>query len=535
MNNLYLLLWAWLICITQGHNLLIVNGAVTSSSARILVDRSSSSDSAEIAWELFKFTTSGRSDLTNTEPLASSVQSGVFDIAMKPYILHLDALQSCHNYRVEFQKIDANQANLSEHRMTSKFSTLCTNGQAAKVVVVSCDRHADDLNDDDFVATLNDLDFDLALHIGDQIYADKLQNQDWQSQDELEEAYRNLYREGWTRPAMASFLRRGSHIMIPDDHDALNAVSPTNIQRPELVPFFLAGQRTIYEYQTALMRDVDTANLSASHFGVEQPAPVHTLFTMAGVGFAALDARFFQSYGPVEEGFELLGQAQTDSLLTNLAQWQTDPSIHHVVVLTSVPLLWPSEPMAHVAALAEGDKYPMHPYMRSNLIKIMTALQNCHRLKPVTAISGDVHLSSANQLCYSHNAITQDCIPAYVTSGLTSSSAAVNIFKLLAFDAWVKWPLPPQFSHLVQINDKVVREQWYVEVEGLELINNYLTLEWNDSSVIKVQRHLRQWESTTVRAYHDIILNTLPLATIVLVVLLISACCSCCASKLNRH
>ena len=80
-------------------------------------------------------------------------------------------------------------------------------------------------------------------------------------------------------------------------------------------------------------------------------------------GCHRLHARFFQSYGPVLEGYELLGKAQTDALLTTLAQWQADPGIHHVVVLTGLPLLWPSEPLALVAAYFEGKRPTMHsPY-----------------------------------------------------------------------------------------------------------------------------------------------------------------------------
>jgi len=131
----------------------------------------------------------------------------------------------------------------------------------------------------------------------------------------------------------------------------------------------------------------------------------------------------------------------------------------------------------------------MHPYMRANLVKVLAALQSCHRVKPIIVVSGDVHLSSAMRLCYSHNGIAQDCIPAYVTSGLTASAAAVNMVKLLAFDAWLYWPLIPQFSHLVvggDNDDKLVREHWQVSMDSLELVNNYLTLDWNNSNTLHV-------------------------------------------------
>lgn len=38
-------------------------------------------------------------------------------------------------------------------------------------------------------------------------------------------ALRAFYRKSWTRPAMRSVLRTGSHIMVPDDHDLVNAVT----------------------------------------------------------------------------------------------------------------------------------------------------------------------------------------------------------------------------------------------------------------------------------------------------------------------
>ena len=128
----------------------------------------------------------------------------------------------------------------------------------------------------------------------------------------------------------------------------------------------------------------------------------------------------------------------------------------------------------------------MHPYMRANLVKVLAGLQTFHRAKPLTLVSGDVHLSSATRLCYSHNAIEQDCIPAYLTSGLTSGAAAVSSLVLLTFDAWLHWPLAPHFAQLVTVGDKLVREKWHVEVDGVELINNYLTLEWNNDSALLV-------------------------------------------------
>jgi hypothetical protein len=60
------------------------------------------------------------------------------------------------------------------------------------------------------------------------------------------------------------------------------------------------------------------------------------------------------------------------------------------------------------------------------------------------------------------------------------------MIKLLAFDAWLHWPLVPQFSHLVEQGDKIVREKWEVTIDAMELVNNYITLEWNNSSTLYV-------------------------------------------------
>ena len=56
---------------------------------------------------------------------------------------------------------------------------------------------------------------------------------------------------------MCTGLVSGGLVMVGNavvDSNRLSCSSPGNIQRPELVPYFLAGQRTIYEYQTALFK-----------------------------------------------------------------------------------------------------------------------------------------------------------------------------------------------------------------------------------------------------------------------------------------
>jgi hypothetical protein len=62
-----------------------------------------------------------------------------------------------------------------------------------------------------------------------------------------------------------------------------------------------------------------------------------------------------RSFHAVQPPFALLGEKQTLLLLKYLKTWAEDPEVDYVMVLSSVPLMWPSVPLALLAAAAEGS------------------------------------------------------------------------------------------------------------------------------------------------------------------------------------
>src|SRR5690606_19225128 len=93
-----------------------------------------------------------------------------------------------------------------------------------KILVVSCNRYYDDL-DDGFWKRLQQEDRFGIVHIGDQVYADQIsyaKNVSLLSFEQLLEGFRNVYRKTWGNPTLQNVLRNGANWMLPDDHDIIN-------------------------------------------------------------------------------------------------------------------------------------------------------------------------------------------------------------------------------------------------------------------------------------------------------------------------
>ncbi|EDQ88997.1 uncharacterized protein MONBRDRAFT_25781 [Monosiga brevicollis MX1] len=443
----------------------LVNGRITNQVARVLVDCRHTDPELRKSCSALEYTLD-----------APDHHTEVVHLTDMPMILKINRLNTCHQYTLTVQVKDQ-----PETAITSHFATPCPDTDHRRMIVVSCDRFADDPNDDAFLEAFADRagPFDVMFHMGDQIYADKLLKLEAQTIDEAIPLYRDLYREAWSRPVMRRFLSTGSHIMVPDDHDVMNALSPENVLASRDDPYWVAGQRTTYEFQRALWVDVlELSKLSADNIGKEDAHPgVHAFMRVGSTAVAALDTRFYRSYASPKAPYELLGEKQTKSFLTHLHRWVEDTNVNSIVILTGLPLMWPSEMLSHVAFAIEGDKYPMHPTHRENLITILDALHEAQRVKDVILIGGDVHVYSEMQLCRSDDGVQTGCLTSLTSSGLTRSASIISSAKLMLFDSVLYW-LQPAFHYF---SSDGVHHRWVGRFQQFSVTDNAVILDLNAS------------------------------------------------------
>eukprot|EP00054_Salpingoeca_dolichothecata_P019326 m.120078 g.120078 ORF g.120078 m.120078 type:complete len:560 (-) comp23213_c0_seq1:136-1815(-) len=391
-----------------------------------------------------------------------------------------------------------------------------------RMLFVSCDRHAD-VPEDGFVqemAARESTTFDVMFHIGDQVYADKLYRNQTVKTANFQTAlaaFRQLYRETWSRPAMALMLRQGSHIMTPDDHEIANSVEFGMLQDPLTKEYVLAGRWAMYEYQAQLQRDIPSLST-----GWDNPEclQMYSFHQFGSTRLVLLETRFFRSLSEPDTIAPLTGVQQLNEVVEFLQSSKNDPSVEHMVLVSSVPLFTPGPTAQLVADWFEGDKYALHPVNLENTLVILREFfAATQEKKSAILIGGDLHMSDASQLCIDVHGVRnlskplkRKCMDYLVTSGLTFGADALSGAHLIAFDAVAWWLLPTQVQDPAGHSDlgssviwTYYRSFWYPQ-----LINNYLALTLDGSFPAQqqgIEKHVYQRAKTVKQHFKDFIFS----------------------------
>jgi hypothetical protein len=403
--------------------LLLITGKVTNNSVRILYEGSKEKERGK---EI-------QVSLTNTKD-AKETQNKKIILENRPRVIKFNNLSENSEFKVYFGSDDF-----------VKFKTFSNEKQdQLKFIVLSCDRYVDD-KDDEFFKEMMDKDsnFDVALHLGDQIYADiigKNFHENKTYEDILEE-FRELYRFTWSTPIKEQFLRTGSHLMIPDDHDIINNVDAPLLET-RLKKLLFSGRQAYYEYQYQLLNDIYDENgdlLVGEKFdSIKKTFDFHRI---GNIGLGLLDTRFKRTF-EFDNEYRLLGKTQFELLSNELNHWSNDSTIEHVLICTGTPLGFFSPILSKIAYTFENPKetYPSHPHLIDNLLKIFDLLKKHEKVKLVT---GDVHQFAKSKICDNEN----HCIDQLVSSGISKGSAVVAELKLVLFFAVGRHFTPQNFGN----------------------------------------------------------------------------------------
>lgn len=254
-------------------------------------------------------------------------------------------------------------------------------------------------NDSETLKKLSEEDYNVMIHMGDQIYGDSIKNtinSKNESIDFFEKKYREMYREVFGSIAMQNILRKGSHIMVCDDHDFFDGVDSTH----NTDPCCIAAKNMYMEYQEKLWSDtIDTCKV----LEYENNNIIIPNIKYNAIFFYNTDTPFI-----------------SDVLQTRVINAIKRDKKN--VLVTSLPILannkFGSWLKSKLASTEKDDS--THPHKYDNTIDFLDRIRNTNNL--VTFVSGDLHLSSRSYIYYK-KVLTGEQL---VSSGLTKVTT-VNI------------------------------------------------------------------------------------------------------------
>lgn len=286
------------------------------------------------------------------------------------------------------------------------------------------------------------------VHMGDQIYADAITNA-WEkggrkeNQEQLLEAFRDTYRRTWSRPMIRSMLVRilpnlargqsltradvvsqnhGPNWQLPDDHEFTSNVDAQHLNKSskfERRTLALAGRQAFLEYQVQLQRDVfdDAHNIIPSEDRAYFSRRIGSIVLMF------IDTRYQRSFH-FEPKSPYLGTQQWEAIRSSMKSFGDDESVKHIFVISSIPLMFTTTPLANLAFLVEREKFSSHPELMDQNEKLLDLLVKY--AKKTSIIAGDVHLFLHARLC--RNKSSSQCLEQWVTSGISpGSTIAMNM------------------------------------------------------------------------------------------------------------
>ncbi|KAL6059001.1 PhoD domain-containing protein [Balamuthia mandrillaris] len=216
------------------------------------------------------------------ETTASLIVDTVIQVRTFPAVLKLADLLPEHNYSVSFYSFSSGRENADLFRGQVFFRTFPSHSTAPalfKVAALSCNRWYDDRDVELWEKlALLDNDSDVMLHLGDNIYADRIwkdfisylsqvpeTSAEWEKRraeatyEYFLPKYRHIYRETFGQETVQKVLRRNAHWIITDDHEFVNNFGPDLLKDPVLAPMVWAGRTAFLEYQMQLLMDIEPA------------------------------------------------------------------------------------------------------------------------------------------------------------------------------------------------------------------------------------------------------------------------------------
>jgi len=295
--------------------------------------------------------------------------------------------------------------------------------------------------------------------------------------------------------------------MLPDDHDIMNNLNDNawnlkKIKHPNSKLIFKtlmrAGAHAYLEHQYQLFKDMpitfrnltegktnysccitfddaldnqnrcslDWQEFDEAITGDQKPILFRS-FAIGNTGFIQLDTRFeatFTSNEPSSPKF--IGQKQVQLLKECLSNWENSNDIDHIILITSVPLLFQSPAMSILAEFVENEKYSTYPSNIRETTIVLDTLFEGNVYKKLVLISGDLHMYYDSNICSGSG----KCVKQIISSGMSTKSTAVDSFHLLMyFFASTK-------LSIAKISSEITNNLYTIDFGTVFLSSNYLLM-----------------------------------------------------------
>lgn len=274
-------------------------------------------------------------------------------------------------------------------------------GRAERVAFVSCNRGVEDA-DFGWYDRLASVPRDVTLHLGDQVYLDRVARAGAASEAAYDEAISAVYWASWA-PIKAALLS-SENIMLPDDHDVFNNLDRNVLER--LDPAFVASaRRAFYRFQFALHADCPTLD-----------CPIYRVESLGHLSAVLLDTRFERTF---RGDGSLLGAEQMRFVERALGGAALEGQ--HVAVVSSVPLLGINSFLCRIAQAWDDEYYPLapsRPLFASDVRGVLDRLA-ASNASSRTVIGGDFHHLSISD-------VSPGGISSIVVSGMTRESTTAR-------------------------------------------------------------------------------------------------------------
>jgi len=154
---------------------------------------------------------------------------------------------------------------------------------------------------------------------------------------EIEELYRELYRETWSHPPTAKCMANVPNLTVYDDHDFVDNWGTLPVHHDRSSAEFSVGlcaRRVYYEYQASLHRDVAPEQ-------VEQVEDDHHFHVFGEIAFAFTESRGAQSFRyEKDRAVPFLGVRQWADLEAACAPGGLFEKVKHLIMVCPCPVVY---------------------------------------------------------------------------------------------------------------------------------------------------------------------------------------------------
>jgi len=282
---------------------------------------------------------------------------------------------------------------------------------------------------------------------------------------EIEELFRQIYRETWSWPTTAQVLANVSNIMFVDDHEVRDDWGQNEEDYDKSTAGYFvaeAGYRVSMEYQNALLEQITTVAETKDHIIIDDLLPSCT----SHVGVLTVDTRgkaFRQPTFPYKdpsEPFPYLGSSQWKDISAALAAGGALDKADVLFFACGIPLAWLNEFLTNKVAKSVNDfegMFTATPNIKE-LEKLLDELRGWKERHPgrrIVLSGGDVHLGGITRLYHGGK---------FLCDQMTSSAIANDMFTR-------KQTLTMSF--LLALNTTTLPGNYMFKQLGLEFRNNY--------------------------------------------------------------